>query len=99
MSSTATSIVEGLLEAEEPVRLKPVDIGDGERVAASDLLDGHTLTSYLETIEKDLIGRALQQANGVKAETARLLGIKPSALYYKLGKYGFMPAHETTQEQ
>ena len=31
---------------------------------------------------------AFEKARGVKAEAARLLGIKPSALYYKLEKYG-----------
>jgi len=31
---------------------------------------------------------ALVRAGGVKAEAARLLGLKPSALYYKLEKYG-----------
>jgi two-component system response regulator HydG len=31
---------------------------------------------------------ALEQAGGVKTKTAELLGIKTSALYYKLEKYG-----------
>ena len=40
---------------------------------------------------------AYERAKGVKAETARLLGIKPSALYYKLEKYGIggKPEEET----
>jgi DNA-binding NtrC family response regulator len=42
----------------------------------------------VEGIEERLLRRALDQANGVKAEAARLLGIKASALYYKLEKYG-----------
>ena len=38
--------------------------------------------------ELELALGAYERAKGVKAETARLLGIKPSALYYKLEKYG-----------
>lgn len=58
---------------------------------ANDLLpipDGErSLPEILESLEHQLILRAFKQAEGVKTETARLLGIKPSALYYKLEKY------------
>jgi two-component system response regulator HydG len=46
------------------------------------------LDQVLEGIERRLIDAAYRKAGGVKAETARLLGVKPSALYYKLEKYG-----------
>jgi two-component system response regulator HydG len=46
------------------------------------------LPEILEDLEKQLILKAYEQAKGVKTETARLLGIKTSALYYKLEKYG-----------
>ena len=46
------------------------------------------LPDILEELERQLIERAYADAGGVKAETARLLGIKASALYYKLEKYG-----------
>jgi len=42
----------------------------------------------MEGMEERLLRQALEQAGGVKAEAARLLGLKPSALYYKLEKYG-----------
>ena len=42
----------------------------------------------LETIESKLVGEAMQSAEGNKSEAARMLGIKTSALYYKLEKYG-----------
>jgi two-component system response regulator HydG len=45
------------------------------------------LPEILEDLEKQLIVRAFRQADGVKTETARNLGIKTSALYYKLEKY------------
>lgn len=49
---------------------------------------GIDLNELVEGAEERYIRRALEQANGVKAEAARLLRIKPSALYYKLEKYG-----------
>jgi two-component system response regulator HydG len=47
-----------------------------------------TLPDILEDLERQLIQRAYDKTHGVKTETARLLGIKTSALYYKLEKYG-----------
>ncbi len=47
-----------------------------------------SLPEILEDLERQLILRAFRKAKGVKTETARLLGIKSSALYYKLEKYG-----------
>jgi two-component system response regulator HydG len=49
---------------------------------------GMDLTKVVEGMEERLLRQALSQARGVKAEAARLLGLKPSALYYKLEKYG-----------
>jgi two-component system response regulator HydG len=43
-----------------------------------------------------LIRQAYEKSGGVKTETARLLGIKTSALYYKLEKYGFIKKGEGT---
>lgn len=50
--------------------------------------EGTDLNGIIEGMEARLLRRALDQAGGVKAEAARLLGLKPSALYYKLEKYG-----------
>jgi two-component system response regulator HydG len=46
------------------------------------------LPDLLDDLERQLILKAYAKAKGVKTETARLLGIKTSALYYKLEKYG-----------
>ncbi|HJZ87221.1 MAG TPA: sigma-54 dependent transcriptional regulator [Polyangia bacterium] len=46
-----------------------------------------SLPEILEDLERQLILKAYEKAKGVKTETARLLGIKTSALYYKLEKY------------
>lgn len=46
------------------------------------------LNAALAQVEKMAIVKALEKANGAKAEAARILGIKTGALYYKLEKYG-----------
>ena len=46
------------------------------------------LPQILDDLERQLILQAYEKASGVKTETARLLGVKTSALYYKLDKYG-----------
>jgi len=87
---------------------------DGEWVQAADLPEGlrrapaasglpvpsgeRSLTAILEDLEQQLILSAYEKAKGVKAETARLLGIKPSALYYKLEKYGIVKPGEKAEE-
>jgi len=49
-----------------------------------------SLDEALEDLERQLIERALEKAKGVKTEAARILGLKTSALYYKLEKYGMI---------
>jgi two-component system, NtrC family, response regulator HydG len=58
-----------------------------------------SLTDVLEDLERGLILAAYEKARGVKAETARLLGIKTSALYYKLEKYGIAKAGDEEDER
>ncbi len=48
------------------------------------------LNQCLEGIERQLIERAMRTAHGNKSEAARQLGIKTSALYYKLEKYDLL---------
>jgi two-component system, NtrC family, response regulator HydG len=66
-----------------PKFLQPSTGGDGLRVDR-----GLALPEILEDLEKQLILKAYEQSAKVKTETARVLGIKTSALYYKLEKYG-----------
>jgi len=49
--------------------------------------EGKTLDEIIRAVEKDLIERAIQKTGGNKAEAARILGIKPGALYYKINTY------------
>ncbi len=70
----------------------PLDPRATPRVAGEALvpppLGTITLDEALARLERAMIERALDEAKGVKTRTAELLGIKTSALYYKLEKYG-----------
>ncbi|MDQ3262080.1 MAG: sigma-54 dependent transcriptional regulator [Myxococcota bacterium] len=57
------------------------------------------LPVVLEDLERQLIAQAYARAHQVKTETARLLGIKTSALYYKLEKYGFLQKGEPPEAE
>jgi two-component system response regulator HydG len=65
--------------------LKPSSAPPIEQLPPED--DARTLDEILEGLEKALILRAYEKSGGVKTDTARRLGIKTSALYYKLAKY------------
>ncbi|NOX87783.1 MAG: sigma-54-dependent Fis family transcriptional regulator [Calditrichaeota bacterium] len=52
--------------------------------------EGLPLDKALYNFEKSLIIQALKKADGVKNRAARLLGIRTSALYYKLEKFGLL---------
>ena len=87
------NVVEQALVFAEGELIRPEDLPDGirgARPAAAVALptDDRGLTEILEELERQLILAAWEKAKGVKAETARLLGLKASALYYKLEKYG-----------
>ena len=90
------NVIERALVLAGSERLEPDDIplpGDGDepfaRVPDAGIPDtGMDLNSMVETWEAQMLRRALRKAKGVKAEAARLLGLKSSALYYKLEKYG-----------
>ena len=68
-----------------PVFLQGAAAADEDRLDVPRQL---SLPDILDDLERQLILKAYDKAKGVKTETARLLGIKTSALYYKLEKYG-----------
>ena len=68
--------------------LPPMRAGDLASHAEDLPEGGKNLTAVVEGIEEKLLRQALERAGGVKAEAARLLGLKSSAFYYKLEKYG-----------
>jgi two-component system response regulator HydG len=74
--------------------------GTGAEVGEDGVLPdgGLDLNRAVEGMEERLLRQALEQAGGVKAEAARLLGLKPSALYYKLEKYGIVKPGEKPED-
>ena len=61
----------------------------GQSIEQENIPEGEIpLNRMLDDLERELIKRAMEQANRVKTRAAEILGIKTSALYYKLGKYG-----------
>jgi len=86
---------EGEIREEDLPRLGDLDhalVVAEEHLTEADTMElpegGVDLNRAVEGIEERLLRQALVRADGVKAEAARLLGLKPSALYYKLEKYG-----------
>lgn len=53
----------------------------------SPVLKGKPLSTQLEEYEKKIIAQTLEQMNGNKTETAKVLGLSVRNLYYKLEKY------------
>ncbi|WP_243270047.1 sigma-54 interaction domain-containing protein [Thermanaerosceptrum fracticalcis] len=49
------------------------------------------LVSVTEQTERELIERTLKQTNGNRSQTARMLGIPRSTLYYKMHQLGLLP--------
>jgi len=83
----AAVLCEGDLIDASDLPLLDTDSATGTKVVNNTNL---SLMETLENIEKQYIEKALARANGVKTKAAKLLGIKTSALYYKLEKYGLL---------
>jgi len=86
------NLVEQALVFAEGPEVRAEDLPEGLRRPAAAALPvpagDRPLPDVLDDLERQLVVAAMEKARGVKAEAARLLGIKPSALYYKLEKYG-----------
>jgi DNA-binding NtrC family response regulator len=79
------------------IRLEDLPFGKGLEPRADWLPPGVVpLREAVERLEMELIRRALKEAEGVKQEAARRLGLKPSVLYYKLEKYGFAEGEDSS---
>ncbi|MEO6954041.1 MAG: sigma-54 dependent transcriptional regulator [Polyangia bacterium] len=79
---TPSALPEAVRAAGSKPALSPADLDLGSPDRA--------LPDVLDDLERQLILKAYTRAQGVKTETARLLGVKTSALYYKLEKYGIV---------
>jgi hypothetical protein len=49
---------------------------------------GKTLDEHVAEFEAELIRRTLEQCGGNKSKTARLLGLRPNTLHYKMVRHG-----------
>jgi DNA-binding NtrC family response regulator len=61
---------------------------DGKQQWIAQLPETIALVKELESIERDLLRKALKASDGVQAEAARRLGISRSDIAYKIKKYG-----------
>ena len=69
-------------------RARPQNDGDSAMGTMMDALpENVNLKEFLETLEKRMIVRALEESDGVQAEAARHLHLSRSDLAYKLTKY------------
>ena len=74
-------------------QIRPQDLPLSAAAEISNVAISNTsleLNRTLEKVEKSLLERAMNQARGNKTEAAKLLGVKTSALYYKLDKYDLL---------
>lgn len=87
-----------ILGAHEEISADEIPMGSSDQVAPATqkmemrdwirtLPPSIDLRELLTTFEKGLIERALEQANGVQAEAARMLGLSRSDIGYKVAKY------------
>jgi len=86
------NLIERLLviSSEDEITLPEVVNYLGQGTTAMTNFNGLPLNEALGKFEKNLIQHAMKQANGIKNRAAKILGIRTSALYYKLEKYGFI---------
>jgi len=68
----------------------PVLLGNGGQNILNVPKEDMPLTMVMEDLELQLIKRAMEKAGGVKTKAAEILGMKTSALYYKLEKYNLI---------
>ncbi len=54
---------------------------------------GMNLESFILDIERQIIKETLELTKNNRAEAARLLGMKPSSLQYKIAKYNLLESH------
>jgi len=84
-------VLEGALVVADNGVIRPEHLPPAVREAPCDALEAHSLDEVLAARERELIGTALQQAGGIQAKAARLLGISERSLWYRIKKLGIDP--------
>ncbi|MDT8317057.1 MAG: sigma-54 dependent transcriptional regulator [bacterium] len=79
-----------LESADLPLELRGGGSGEACNMgsAVPDLDFSRPLPEMMDEMEKEIIAEALKRSGGVSAKAARLLGVSPTNLQYKIGKYG-----------
>lgn len=57
-----------------------------------------SLSGRIESLEREQILQALEKCGGVQARAARLLGLTPRQIAYKMAKYKIRPSHTVSSE-
>jgi DNA-binding NtrC family response regulator len=57
---------------------------------ATSLVEGFSLSTHMETVERSMLERAIEQTRGDRTAMARLLGLERNTLRYKLNKYDLL---------
>jgi two-component system response regulator PilR (NtrC family) len=86
------NVVERAVALETTPEVRPERLPDTLRLGGGDSLprqlhEGFQLDDYLHSVEAELVRRALQQSQGDRSETSRLLGINARALRYLIAKH------------
>jgi two-component system response regulator HydG len=85
----AVTLAQTVIHVED---LPPELVGEPGRAASSEPLvlpaDGIDMEATLERIERSLIRQALERANGVRTQAAKVLGLSFRSLRYRLQKLG-----------
>jgi two-component system, NtrC family, response regulator HydG len=79
-----------ILSSGSVIAIEDLHLGHFDQSGTELAHNGLNLNARLDELEKELLEQAMKAAEGVKARAARLLGIKESALYYKLEKFNMI---------
>jgi DNA-binding protein Fis len=52
------------------------------------------LKKLIDMMEREIIYLVLEEAHGNQRKAARLLGVKPNTLHYKIQRMGLVPVHK-----
>lgn len=68
--------------------------GPALKLAESSKATDKTLDEYIAEFETRLIAETLQSCGGNKSKAARLLGVRPNTLHYKIERYGLLTSKD-----
>jgi DNA-binding protein Fis len=52
------------------------------------------LKKLIDMMEREIIYQVLEEAHGNQRKAARLLGVRPNTLHYKIQRMGLVPVHK-----